>query len=169
MFFLVSLEKDISLHPKYFSGDLKDTILQKLIRQEEGKTSVRYGYIVSIIKIINVGKGKIDETGFATFTISFQAISFRPFKNEVIDAQVTNVTQVGIFANVGPFGLFISQHQLSEDMKFEPDSKSYISIENPSAKIETGRDIRVKIIGIAFEDNQLYGTATMKHDFLGPI
>jgi DNA-directed RNA polymerase II subunit RPB7 len=171
MFFHILLEKNISLHPKHFSGELKETLLEKLVRQEEGQTSVRFGYVVSITKIVHVGKGKINESGFATFTIKFEAIVFKPFKNEVLDANVTSVSKVGFFASVGTFVIFVSRHQMDEDMKFEPDSTPpcYVSSENPSAKIEPGRDVRLRIMGIQVDGSQLFGTATIKQDYLGPI
>ena len=40
--------------------------------------------------------------GFVTFPLQYQAIVFRPFKGEVLDAIVTLVNKMGFFAEVGP-------------------------------------------------------------------
>lgn len=39
-----------------------------------------------------------------------KAVVFRPFKGEVLDAQVTRVNKVGIFTQIGPLACFISKH-----------------------------------------------------------
>lgn len=47
---------------------------------------------------------------FATFHVKFSAIVLKPFKNEVIEAQVTEVNKVGIFCDAGPLRVFVSKH-----------------------------------------------------------
>lgn len=39
-----------------------------------------------------------------------QAIVFRPFKGEVLDAIVTQVNKVGLFTQIGPLSCFVSRH-----------------------------------------------------------
>ena len=39
-----------------------------------------------------------------------QAIVFRPFKGEVLDAIVTKVNKVGLFTQIGPLSCFVSRH-----------------------------------------------------------
>ena len=63
--------------------------------QVEGTCSGRYGYIVTVMNIINRSPGAIrDGTGFATFQVNFQALVFRPFKDEVLPASVDVVNKV---------------------------------------------------------------------------
>ena len=62
----------------------------------EGTCSGRYGYIVTVMNIIDRSPGAIrDGTGFATFQVNFQALVFRPFKDEVLPASVDVVNKVG--------------------------------------------------------------------------
>jgi hypothetical protein len=54
------------------------------------------GYIITVLHIAdeNISKGRIDHlTGAVRYEISFDALLFRPFKNEVMDALVTEVTE----------------------------------------------------------------------------
>jgi len=39
-----------------------------------------------------------------------QAIVFRPFKGEVLDAIVSQVNKVGLFTQIGPLSCFVSRH-----------------------------------------------------------
>ncbi len=95
----ILLEKAIYLPPNLLGPKYKEKLHEKLIAQYEGQCSGRYGYIISITKIENIGIGKIQEgTGNAVFQVKFKAIVFRPFKGEILDAVVSNVSTVGYFS-----------------------------------------------------------------------
>lgn len=49
------------------------------------------------------------DTGFANVLVVYRAICFRPFVNEVLDAAVSHVTELGFFAEVGPLEVFVSR------------------------------------------------------------
>lgn len=58
-----------------------------------------YGYIICVLdnQKIDIGAGKIvPGVGLAEFTVKYQAIIFKPFKGEVVDATVTTVNKVQI-------------------------------------------------------------------------
>lgn len=122
------------MHPRLFSKNIRDAIEQELRAKVEGKCSGRYGYTVVITQVIDHGKGLLLDTGLANFTVSFRCLVFRPFKNEVLSAQVTSVAAVrttsaafeptlhvlhirqslplfqnGFFAQAGPCHIFVSK------------------------------------------------------------
>lgn len=49
------------------------------------------------------------DTGFSNVVVVYRAICFRPFVNEVLDAAVSHVTELGFFAEVGPLEVFVSR------------------------------------------------------------
>lgn len=49
------------------------------------------------------------DTGFVNVVAVYRAICFRPFVNEVLDASVSHVTELGFFAEVGPLEVFVSR------------------------------------------------------------
>ena len=55
----------------------------------------RYGFIVAVTKVIEIGRGKLSDAGdgLANFPIRYSAVIFKPFRGEVMDCVVT---QVGI-------------------------------------------------------------------------
>lgn len=55
----------------------------------------RYGFIVAITSIESIGSGMIQSgRGYCSYPVKYKAIVFRPFKNEVVDAVVSQVTKV---------------------------------------------------------------------------
>ena len=56
------------------------------------------------------------------------SVAFRPFKGEVLDAVVTQVTKFGFFAEAGPLSIFVSNQLISDDMTFESvGENAYVS------------------------------------------
>ena len=95
----------------------------------EGTCSGRYGFIVCITHIENVSEGIItdDGTARAKFAVEYDCVAYRPFKNEVLDAVVTQVNKFGFFAEAGPLQLFVSNSLVPDDVKYATDENCYKS------------------------------------------
>uniref|UniRef100_T1IQR5 DNA-directed RNA polymerase II subunit RPB7 n=1 Tax=Strigamia maritima TaxID=126957 RepID=T1IQR5_STRMM len=119
----ISLEHEILLHPRYFGPQLLETVKQKLFTEVEGTCTGKYGFVIAVTTIDNIGAGLIQPgRGFVVYPVKYKAIVFRPFKGEVLDAVVTQVNKVGFFTEIGPLNCFISRHSIPADMKFDPNS-----------------------------------------------
>jgi DNA-directed RNA polymerase II subunit RPB7 len=74
---------------------MQTQLVSKLYADVEGTCSGRFGYIITVVLIHSIGKGKIlPGSGLAEFKVKYQAIVFKPFKGEVVDAVVTTVNKV---------------------------------------------------------------------------
>lgn len=95
MFYHISLEHEILLHPRYFGPNLLNTVKQKLFTEVEGTCTGKYGFVIAVTTIDNIGAGVIQPgRGFVLYPVKYKAIVFRPFKGEVVDAVVTQVNKV---------------------------------------------------------------------------
>lgn len=111
VYFQISLEHEVLLHPRYFGPQLLETVKQKLYTEVEGTCTGKYGFVIAVTLIDNIGPGLIlPGQGFVVYPVKYKAIVFRPFKGEVLDAVVTQVNKVGMFAEIGPLSCFISHH-----------------------------------------------------------
>ena len=57
------MKKELILFPKYFGPNIQDLLVEKLIASVEGSCSGRYGFVVCVTDVIDVGKGRIREGG----------------------------------------------------------------------------------------------------------
>ncbi len=63
--------------------------------QVEGTCSGKYGFVICVTGMGNVGKGSIREGfGTALFNVEYSCMVFRPFKGEVMDCIVSSVSKV---------------------------------------------------------------------------
>ncbi|CAO2584586.1 DNA-directed RNA polymerase II subunit RPB7, partial [Lemmus lemmus] len=100
LFLQISLEHEILLHPRYFGPNLLNTVKQKLFTEVEGTCTGKYGFVIAVTTIDNIGAGVIQPgRGFVLYPVKYKAIVFRPFKGEVVDAVVTQVNKVRAFTD----------------------------------------------------------------------
>ena len=85
------------LHPSYFGPRMQQYLESKLYSDVEGTCSGQFGFIIAVVSISDIGKGMVvPGNGQAEFITRYRAIVFKPFKGEVVDGVVHNVTRVRI-------------------------------------------------------------------------
>lgn len=89
------LTQTLPLHPSYFTPHLKEYLQNLLHHQVEGSCSGRLGYVVAVLEVLDVGRGKVVEGG-AEFKIKYRACVYRPFRGEVVDGVVASVNKVSL-------------------------------------------------------------------------
>jgi DNA-directed RNA polymerase II subunit RPB7 len=95
MFYHMELDHEIKLHPRYFGPQLMDKVKQKLFSEVEGMCKGKYGFVVAVTSLYDIGAGLIEPgRGFVVYPVKYRAIVFRPFKGEVVDAIVVQVSAV---------------------------------------------------------------------------
>ncbi|XP_050444352.1 DNA-directed RNA polymerase II subunit RPB7-like isoform X1 [Adelges cooleyi] len=171
MFYHIALEHDVLLHPRYFGPQLLDTVKQKLYREVEGTCTGKYGFVIAVTHIDNIGCGLIlPGQGFVVYSVKYKAIVFRPFKGEVLEAVVTQLNKVGMFAEIGPLSCFISHHSIPSELQFCPNTSPpcYKSKEENIA-IQPEDTIRLKIVGTRVDASGIFAIGTLMDDYLGLI
>ena len=84
MFFLYSLERQVTLHPSYFGRNMHELVTSKLLKDVEGTCAGNY-YIISIMDTFKVSEGRIlPGSGLAEFIVKYRAVVWRPFKGEAV-------------------------------------------------------------------------------------
>ncbi|PNS18598.1 DNA-directed RNA polymerase II subunit rpb7 [Sphaceloma murrayae] len=168
MFFLHELEHTVPLHPSYFDQKTYEYVENALYTDVEGTNTGSY-YILCVVNIIDISEPRVlPGSATAEFKISYTAIVWRPFKGEVCDGEVANVTPSGFFVDVGPLQVFVSKAMIPEDMKYDGNATPPQFTDNV-IPIERGTQVRVKIRGVRAEVGRMFAVATIKEDYLGAL
>ncbi|XP_050529442.1 DNA-directed RNA polymerase II subunit RPB7-like isoform X5 [Daktulosphaira vitifoliae] len=168
MFFHIALEHEVLLHPKYFGPQLMESVKTKLYREVEGTCTGKYGFVIAVTHIDNIGSGLIlPGQGLVVYSVKYKAIVFRPFKGEVLEAVVTQLNKVGMFADIGPLSCFISHHSIPNELQFCPNTSPpcYKSKEENIA-IQPEDTIRLKIVGTRVDATGIFAIGTLMDDYL---
>lgn len=171
MYFVVELWKNVTVHPRDL-GPRYEQCVEDLIRKEvEGKCDNYYGYIICVIRIIHRDKGRIqDGTGLIVVPVKYQAIVFKPFKDEVLDSVVTDVNKLGFFAQAGPLKAFISRSALPGTFEYKDDIYSSVPrFSDGECTIKPQSEVRIKLQGVRYDQSNIFAIATINNDYLGPM
>jgi len=80
----------------------------KLYSDVEGTCSGQFGYIIAVVSMSDIGSGIVmPGSGQAEFVARYRAIVFKPFKGEVVDGVVNNVTKVRQSTSIQDSGIQI--------------------------------------------------------------
>ncbi|KAH0481885.1 MAG: hypothetical protein KVP17_003761 [Porospora cf. gigantea B] len=164
MYFLVDLWKNISVKPCML-GPHYDQHIENMLRQEvEGQCTGKYGYVLSVVRVLHADKGRVqDGTGMVVVHVKYQAIVLKPFRGEVVDAVVTHVNSIGIFANCGPFRIFVTKTLIPEDFTFQDGIWT-----DGEATVKPNSEVRLKLQGVKYEGSSMVAVGTINEDYLGP-
>eukprot|EP01137_Pigoraptor_chileana_P006306 Opistho-2@50517 len=169
MFYYLTLSHDVLLHPQYFGPMLKQTLRQKLYSEVEGTCKGEFGWIIMVKDIEEFGRGKIHANrGIVTFSMRYTAVVFRPFKGEVVEAVVKDVNKLGVFCQVGPIEIFISNKQMPPKMKYLPNAVPHCYV-SPDEDYTIVKDvpIKVKIVGLRIDAANVVCIGSILDEFLG--
>ena len=169
MYFEISDKKSVAMRPCDLGSFFQQRLEARLRYDLEGSLSKNHdGTVVHISTVTGQSKPRVqDGTGFAVVDVTFNAIVFRPFKNEVIDCLVTEVTRLGFFASFGPMKVFVSKSCIPDDIQFQPDT-SILSNAEGSQVISVDSEVRVRILGVRRDGANLFSIGTIDADYLGP-
>ncbi|BDA45053.1 DNA-directed RNA polymerase II subunit RPB7 [Coccomyxa sp. Obi] len=170
MLYLITLERELELQPRFFGPRLREVLEQKLISEVEGTCSGKHGFIICVTGMGNVGKGSIREgLGTALFKVQYSCVVLRPFKGEVIDCVVSSVSKVGFFADAGPLQLFISNHLIPEDFEYSATGEPAFVSTDEAVRVQAGAEVRLRIVGARMDASEIFCLGTIKEDYLGVI
>mmetsp|Transcript_23568 Transcript_23568/g.45771 ORF Transcript_23568/g.45771 Transcript_23568/m.45771 type:complete len:176 (-) Transcript_23568:318-845(-) len=169
MFFITTLNQNIYISAKYFKNDLKKNLISTLLGTVEGSNAGPFGNIVIVTDICNKwGQGKLlIGSPSAMYNITFRAITFRPFKGEIFDAIITNITNVGFFSEAGILQIFISKNQIPFGYVYNGEKKIFFNPINPKEKFSKESIIRTRVISVKNEKNPNHVIGTVNEPFLG--
>jgi DNA-directed RNA polymerase subunit E'/Rpb7 len=149
MFFKVVLYQNIYVPCRHFGGALETQILSNLITMTEGKKISPFGTVIIIMSFFPfISLGKIlTGSSSALFRVSYNALTFRAMKGEVIDILVTHATKFGFFGEAGVLEVFISRKLIPSDYVYD-QIKNHFYNQSLKTNIFKGSKTTIRILGI---------------------
>lgn len=172
MFIEIELTQAINISPIHFGASVRSTVIDKLVAKVEGKCFGDTGYVILVKSIKSISDGKTDDTyGHVQFVVVFLAVVFRPFRGEVLDAQISSVNKNGLYAQCGPLSIYVSKHRLPSEFTFDPSYRGepvYVS-KQIGEYLKKNDIVRLRIDGLSVEMGETYAVGTMDESFLGGL
>ena len=101
--------------------------------------------------------------------VRYACLVFRPARGEVLDCVVASVSKVGFFADAGPMQVFVSSHLLPDDYSYDAAGEAAFVAGDAGARVCAGCEVRLRVVGVRMDANEVFCVASMKDDYLGVI
>ena len=171
MYYELELESHVRVLPKNFTeADLKTIILKGLNERFENFISKDLGIAIAVSDIKEIGEGVIiPGDGAAYYKTRFTLLVFRPEIHELVLGDITEITDFGVFFNMGAIDGMIHLSQTIDD--FVSMSKTGVLPGKETKRVlKSGERCRARVIAISYKElnNPKIGL-TMRQPALGAI
>jgi DNA-directed RNA polymerase subunit E' len=135
MYKRVRLRDTVRVPPEDLA-DVTPAVLKRLLRDKlEGSMDEDVGSVVTVTEVHDIGDGSVlpDRPG-VYYEAEFDAITFDPQMQEVVDGTVVEVVEFGAFVGIGPVDGLLHVSQISDE---------YLSYDGENEQLASGESNRV--------------------------
>jgi len=153
MYTITKVEDTIRILPEKFGDDLDEVIKQSVQNTFEGTVRKDHGIIVVAQNIKPIGDGIVIHGDGAMYQkVSFDALTFMPNLQEVVNGIVCEIVEFGAFCHIGPIDALIHMSQIMNDY-VEVDSENEIITGKEKKKtLKVGDPIRARIVSVSLNE-----------------
>ena len=170
MFSISTLVDVVRIPPSLFGTVLKKAAINILKEKYESMINADLGYIIMILdaKVDEMGK-MIPGDGGTFHRVEFDALTFYPKLQEIVQGEIVDITDFGAFVRIGPTDALLHLSQVMDDY-LKSDVKSGMIIANQSGKtLRVGSTIRSRITAVSLGKAATMGKIgiTCRQPYLG--
>ena len=153
MYTITRVEDTIRILPEKFGEDLDEVIKDSVQKTFEGTVRKDQGIIVAAQNIIPVGDGIVIHGDGAMYQkVAFDALTYMPHLQEVVNGVVCEIVEFGAFCHIGPIDALIHMSQIMNDY-VEVDSENEIITGKEKKKtLRVGDPIRARIVSVSLNE-----------------
>ncbi|MBO8181768.1 MAG: DNA-directed RNA polymerase [Archaeoglobus sp.] len=171
MYARIKIRDTVRVPPSRFGEDINEVIEDLLWEQFEGKLDKEYGMIIGIESIEDIGEGRIIEgDGAVYYDVVFNAISFKPAMQEVIEGEVMEIVEFGAFVTIGPLDALLHMSQIMEDYVVYDDKNKRLIGKETKRSLTEGDFVRARIVALSLKEREPEKSKiglTMRQPWLG--
>jgi len=170
MYVIHSVRDTVGVEPSKMKEDARGSILATLRERYEGLIDKDLGVIICIDNVRDLGPGMVAPmSGAAFYDTTFDITAYKPELNELVEGEVSEITEFGAFVRVGPLeGLLHVSQVMDEFISFDPKGPSLVGKES-GRMLKAGDSVRARIVTASIRgsvsDTKI--ALTMRQPFLG--
>jgi len=169
MFYLTEVEDYVRVDPKLFGLPTSESVRQQLDETYGDYYQKDLGKVVSVVEVLNVGKGVIiPGDGAAYYKCVFKLLVWKPELQEFVYGQVSEITNFGAFINMGVMRGMIHISQTMDDYVSFSDAGSLSG--KSSGRVLKENDLCIaRIVAISHKGDDPKIGLTMRQPGLGKL
>jgi DNA-directed RNA polymerase subunit E' len=173
MYRKMRLADTVRIAPELLGEPVEDAVKLALRDKLEGLVDKKIGAIVAIKDVIEVGEGHIlAGDGGVYYDAVFDALTFMPEMQEIIEGSVIEVVEFGIFVGIGPLDGLVHVSQLTDEFVSYDEKNSRLITKESGRSVIEGDRIRARIIAVSLNEREPRDSKiglTMRQHALGKL
>jgi DNA-directed RNA polymerase subunit E' len=170
LFSISTLQDVVRIPPSLFGTALKKAAVNILKSKYESMINADLGYIIMIMdaKVEPMGK-MIAGDGGTYHKVEFDALTFYPKLQEIVQGELVDITDFGAFVRIGPTDALLHLSQVMDDY-LKSDVQQGVILANQSGRtLKVGSTIRTRITAVSLGKAASMGKIgiTCRQPFLG--
>ncbi len=147
MYKRVRLRDTVEVPPEHLA-DVTPGLVKRLLQDKlEGRVDEDVGSLVSVIEVHDIGEGAVlpNQPG-VYYEAEFDALTFDPQMQEVVDGEVVEVVSFGAFVGIGPVDGLLHVSQISDEyLAYDEEGQALASRES-NRTLSVGDAVRTRIV-----------------------
>jgi DNA-directed RNA polymerase subunit E' len=147
MYERVRLRDTVEVPPEHLA-EVSDELVKRLLQDKlEGRMDEEVGSVVSVIEVHDIGEGAVlpNEPG-VYYEAEFDALTFDPQMQEVVDGEVVEVVNFGAFVGIGPVDGLLHVSQISDEYLAYDEENQQLASRESSRVLTVGDSVRARIV-----------------------
>ena len=147
MYKRVTLRDTVEVPPEHLA-EVSTALVKGLLQDKlEGQVDEDVGSVVSVIEVHNIGDGRVlpNKPG-VYYEAEFDALTFDPQMQEVVDGEVVEVVSFGAFVGIGPVDGLLHVSQISDEYLAFDDENQQLASRESNRTLGTGDTVRARIV-----------------------
>jgi DNA-directed RNA polymerase subunit E' len=147
MYKRVTLRDTVEVPPEHLAEVTPDLVKKLLQDKLEGRVDEDVGSVVSVIEVDEIGEGAVvpNEPG-VYYEAEFDALTFDPQMQEVVDGEIVEVVNFGAFVGIGPVDGLLHVSQISDEYLAYDEENQQLASRDTNRTIGVGDAVRARIV-----------------------
>lgn len=155
MYRKMRLADTVRIAPEMLGEPVEQAVKLALRDKLEGLVDKKVGAIVAIKDVIEVGEGHIlAGDGGVYYDAIFDALTFMPEMQEIIEGNVVEVVEFGVFVGIGPLDGLVHVSQLTDEFISYDERNSRLVTKESGRSIAEGDKLRARIIAVSLNERE---------------
>ena len=173
MYKKMRLADTVRIAPELLGAPVEAAVKIALQDKLEGLVDKTIGAVVAIMEVIEVGDGHILAGNAGVYYDAvFDAVTFMPEIQEIIEGTVLEVVEFGIFVGIGPLDGLVHVSQLTDEFVSYDEKNSRLITKESGRAITVGDRVRARIVAVSLNEREPRDSKiglTMRQHALGKL
>jgi len=153
MYYRIRIEDTIRIPPNLFGDDLNKVVTDIVQKTFEGAMRRQHGVIVAVDNIEPVGDGIVIHGDGAMYQrVAFDALTFKPELQEVLDGIVCEIVEFGAFCHIGALDALVHMSQIMNDYVEVDAENEIITGKEKKLVLKKGDPIRARVVAVSLNE-----------------